>query len=130
MFKIYCVVTVCKNLSVVKFLRRIRELRIVLDVLYKSAKFLMDLIGMMGIILLLFSAIGISIFGGVVSSKTIPNFQEITGDKFSQGMEYYNFNDYLNSLLCLWSVILCGWQDFLRMITFGYSQRSKLVSLF
>ena len=59
MFKIYCVVTVCKNLSVVKFLRRIRELRIVLDVLYKSAKFLMDLIGMMGIILLLFSAIGI-----------------------------------------------------------------------
>lgn len=109
LFKIYCVITVCKNLSVIKFLRRIRELRIVLDVLYKSTLFLMDLIGMMGIIMLLFSAVGISIFGGVVSSKTIPFFEEITGEPFDDGLEYYNFNDYLNSLLCLWSIILCGW---------------------
>jgi len=74
-FKIYCVITVCKNLSVIKFLRRIRELRIVLDVLYKSTIFLMDLIGMMGIIMLLFASIGISMFGGVVNSSNIPNFE-------------------------------------------------------
>lgn len=119
-FKIYCVVTVCKNLSVIKFLRRIRELRIVLDVLYKSTLFLMDLIGMLGIIMLLFSAMGISIFGGVINSTAISKFEELVGEELDNGMEFYNFNDYLNALLCLWSVILCGWQDFLRMMCFNF----------
>ena len=109
LFKLYCVVTVCKNLSVIKFLRRIRELRIVLDVLYKSTLFLIDLIGMMGIIMLLFSAVGISMFGGVINSAGISKFEEIVGEELDGGFEYYNFNDYLNALLCLWTVILCGW---------------------
>jgi hypothetical protein len=75
LFKLYCVVTVCKNLSVIKFLRRIRELRIVLDVLYKSTLFLIDLIGMMVIIMLLFSALGISMFGGVINSTATGKFE-------------------------------------------------------
>lgn len=125
-FKLYCVVTVCKNLSVIKFLRIFRELRIVLDVLYRSALFLMDLIGMMGIILLLFSSVGISLFGGVVNSSNVPHFEEITGEPFDGGLEYYNFNDYMNSILCLYSIILCGWQDFLRLVSFGNPQRSMV----
>lgn len=69
----------------------------------------MDLIGMMAIIMLFFSSIGISIFGGVVNSSNIPSFEEITGEPFDGGLEYFNFNDYMNSFICLYSVLLAGW---------------------
>jgi hypothetical protein len=126
LFKFYCVITVCKNLSVIKFLRRIRELRIVLDVLYKSTIFLMDLIGMMGIIVLFFAAIGIEMFGGVVNSSNIPNFEQIVEDPLEEGMEYYNFNDYLNAILTLWCIMLTGWINYLRISTFALPNRCKI----
>ena len=123
-FKIYCLSTIAKFLAVVTFFRRIREMKVILDVMVKSALFLIDLIGMMGIVMLLFSSIGISMFGGVINSSNIPHFEEITGEPFDGGLEFFNFNDYVNALICLYSIILAGWQDFLRMTCFANPNRS------
>lgn len=125
-FKFFCVTTVMKNLSVVKFMRKFKVPRIVLDVMYRSALFLIDLIGMLGIIMLFFSSIGITIFGGYVNNKGVPRFEEITGEPFDDGLEYFNFNDYLNSFMCLYSVILAGWQDFLRLVCFAEPEKFSL----
>lgn len=126
LFKAYCLFTIAKIISVIKFLRRIREMKLILDVMVKSSLFLLDLFGMMGIVMLLFSSIGISLFGGVINSSNIPNFEDITGEPFDDGLEFFNFNDYMNALVCLYSIILAGWQDFLRMTCFAYPKRSFL----
>ena len=130
LFKNFCLFTVMKNLSVVRFLRKFRQPRIVLDVMYRSAIFLLDLIGMLAIIMLFFSSVGISIFGGVVNSQVIPHFEEITGEPFDNGLEYFNFNDYMNAFICLYSVILAGWQDFLRLMCFGNPNRNMAHNYF
>ncbi len=126
LFKIYALATICKTLSVVMFLRVIREIRIVLDVLINSAIFLLDVIGMMGIVMLLFSSVGITMFGGVMNSKAIENYENIMGkgEGFDKGLEFLNFNDYFNALMTLFSVILAGWQDNLRMLCFANPNRS------
>lgn len=126
LFKIYALATICKTLSVIMFLRVIREIRIVLDVLINSAIFLLDVIGMMGIVMLLFSSVGITMFGGVMNSKAIASYETImgAGEGFDKGLEYLNFNDYFNALMTLFSVILAGWQDTLRMLCFANPNRS------
>ena len=69
--KLYCVLTILKVMRVISFLRVIKEVRIILDVLVKSTLFLLDLIGMMFIIMLIFSSIGINLFGGIINSENI-----------------------------------------------------------
>ena len=126
LFKIYALATIGKTISVIMFLRVIREIRIVLDVLINSAKFLIDVIGMMGIVVLLFSSAGITIFGGAQNSKVWPTFESIVKDEPQEGMQYINFNDYLNAITLLWVVLLSGWQDVLRYLCFSMPNRSMI----
>lgn len=121
LFKIYALATICKTISVIMFLRIIREIRIVIDVLINSALFLIDVIGMMGIVMMLFSSVGLTLFGGIINSKSVEGFE----DYFPQddGQEYLNFNDYLNALTLLFVIILSGWQDPLRMLSYANPHR-------
>lgn len=130
LFKIFALATIGKTISVIMFLRIIREIRIVLDVLVNSAIFLTDVIGMLGIVMLLFSSVGITIFGGVLNSKSLATFEGIMGDKPSGGSEYLNFNDYLNSFTTLFTAILSGWQDPLKMLSFSNPNRSMYHNYF
>lgn len=123
LFKLYALATIGKTISVIMFLRVIREIRIVLDVLINSAKFLIDVIGMLGIVALLFSSAGITIFGGVMNSKVWPTYQSVIGEESQDGFQYINFNDYLNAMTALWVVLLSGWQDTLRYLCFGNPNR-------
>ena len=91
----------------------------------------MDLIGMMGIIFLLFSSVGISVFGGYVNSKSVSEFGKLTqGDSLDDGLEYYNFNDYMNAFLALYTIILAGWQDLLEMNSFANDNRSMFFNYY
>lgn len=123
MFKVYALATISKTITVIMFLRVIREIRIVLDVLINSAKFLIDVIGMLGIVVLLFSSAGITIFGGVMNSKVWVTYESIIGERADDGFQYINFNDYLNAVTVLWVVLLAGWQDPLRYLCFGMPNR-------
>ena len=118
MAKFYCILTIFKILRVISFLRVIKEVKIILDVLVKSTLFLLDLIGMLFILMLIFSSIGINLFGGVVNSKNIEKFEKMRGEELDDGLQYMNFNDYMNSFMTLYAVILAGWQDFLRQFCF------------
>lgn len=124
MFKVYALATISKTITVIMFLRVIREIRIVLDVLINSAKFLIDVIGMMGIVVLLFSSAGITIFGGVMNSKVWPTYEKVLGEEPDDGFQYINFNDYLNAVTVLWIVLLAGWQDPLKTLCFGMPHRA------
>lgn len=124
LFKVYALATIGKTITVIIFLRVIREIRIVLDVLINSAKFLIDVIGMMGIVVLLFSSAGITIFGGVMNSKVWATYETVIGEKPDDGFQYINFNDYLNAVTVLWVVLLSGWQDPLKMLCFGNPNRN------
>lgn len=126
LFKLFALATIGKTISVIMFLRIIREIRIVLDVLVNSAIFLIDVIGMMGIVMLLFSSVGITLFGGVMNSQALVYWKEIIGpdDNYDEGIQYLNFNDYFNSLLILLTVILSGWQDPLKMMCFSMPNRN------
>lgn len=124
LFKIYALATIGKTISVIMFLRVIREIRIVLDVLINSAKFLIDVIGMMGIVTLLFSSAGITIFGGQMNSTVWATYAKVVGEDPNEGFQYINFNDYLNAITTLWVVLLSGWQDTLKNMSFGNPNRS------
>jgi Ion transport protein len=125
LFKLFALATIGKTISVIMFLRIIREIRIVLDVLINSAIFLIDVIGMMGIVMLLFSSVGITMFGGVMNSKALAGWKAIiTDDDFDEGSQYLNFNDYFNSLLMLLTIIFSGWQDPLKMMCFSMPNRN------
>lgn len=126
LFKLFALATIGKTISVIMFLRIIREIRIVLDVLVNSAIFLIDVIGMMGIVMLLFSSVGITLFGGVMNSEALLGWKKIIGpdDNYDEGIQYLNFNDYFNSLLILLTVILSGWQDPLKMMCFSMPNRN------
>lgn len=130
LFKIYALATIGKTISVIMFLRVIREIRIVLDVLINSAKFLIDVIGMMGIVALLFSSAGITIFGGQMNSTVWGKYKSIIGEDPDEGFQYINFNDYLNAMTVLWVVLLSGWQDSLRALCYGNPNRSMTHNYF
>lgn len=130
LFKIYALATIGKTISVIMFLRIIREIRIVLDVLINSAKFLIDVIGMMGIVVLLFSSAGITIFGGSMNSKVWSTYQTVVGEEAQDGFQFINFNDYLNAVTLLWVILLSGWQDILKCLCFGNPNRSMTHNYF
>lgn len=123
-FKVYALSTIGKTISIIIFLRVIREIRIVLDVLINSAIFLIDVIGMMGIVMLLFSSVGMTIFGGVINSKSLATYEAIVGNGYDEGLQFLNFNDYMNSLNALLAIILSGWQDLLKLNCFSMPNKS------
>ena len=131
LFKLFALATIGKTISVIMFLRVIREIKIVLDVLVNSAVFLTDVIGMLGIVMLLFSSVGITIFGGGMNSKSLSTYPSVMdGDKPDGGAEFLNFNDYLNAFVTLFTVILSGWQDPLKMLSFSNPNRSMTHNYF
>lgn len=124
MFKVYALATICKTLSVIMFLRLKREIRIVLDVLINSAIFLIDVIGMIGIVMMLFSSVGISMFGGIVNTKSLSTWKSIMADdNYNEGIQYMNFNDYGNSLILLFTVMMAGWNDVIKITCFSMPNR-------
>jgi hypothetical protein len=131
MFKFYALATICKVLSVIMFFRLKKEIKIVLDVMLNSAIFLIDVIGMIGIVMLLFSSVGITLFGGVLNSQSLGTFKSVLpDDEYNEGIQYLNFNDYGNALVLLFTVMMSGWNDTLKMHCFSLANRGFVHNYF
>jgi len=80
-----------------------------LSVMVKAARLCSALFQMLFIVMLVFSSVGMALFGGNVTSATPAAYKKITGGDWNSGMDYLNFNDYFTSMYCLYVIFTGGW---------------------
>lgn len=91
------------------FGKRMKIIKVLLQVMSKAFVLCKSLYQMLFILLLLFSSIGMYLFGGNITSKTPEEYNKVTGGSVSAGADLYNFNDYWCSILCCLAMIFGGW---------------------
>ena len=67
-----------------------------------------DILKIYFIILFLFGATGLFLFGGLMNTEYIDKYEEITGDGIDEDSLIFNFNDILNSFIFFFNTNLAG----------------------
>ena len=73
-----------------------------------------------------------AMFGGNVNSATPKLFDEVYGDEPDMGLLVCNFNDYFFSIMTLFTVMLGGWTDIIKVntVNFGTDNNSMIYNIY
>lgn len=127
MFKWLASLTVCKCIRFLKLFAYNQQIAIVTKVIFDSFAFLKDIIGIIMIFFFLFGSVGMAMFGGNVNSSTPGAFEEVYGDEPDDGLLDLNFNDYYFSICTLYTVMLGGWTDIIKVNTVGFGNENSMI---
>lgn len=117
LIKTYSMVVLIKLLSaLLTYLRKISIIDILVSVIAKSLKLCASLFQMLIIVMLLFSSIGMCLFGGNINTNTpaemVTKLGINAGDAPDPNSLILNFNDYYCSMYSLYIIFNCGWGGF------------------
>ncbi len=68
-----------------------------------------DLLKIYLIVLIFYGTLGMFLFGGVMNTKFLGVFEELTGDELDEEMLMFNFNDIINSIIFFFNMNLAGY---------------------
>jgi len=125
LFKWLCSIFVLKSIRFLKLFGYNKQIAVVTKVIFDSFAFLKDILGIIMIFFFLFGCIGMAMFGGNVNSATPPLFEEVYGDEPDMGLLVCNFNDYFFSIMTLFTVMLGGWTDIIKVNTVNFGQENN-----
>ena len=125
LFKWLCSLFVCKSIRFLKLFGYNKQIAVVTKVIFDSFAFLKDILGIIMIFFFLFGCIGMAMFGGNVNSATPALFEEVYGDEPDMGLLVCNFNDYFFSIMTLFTVMLGGWTDIIKVNTVNFGQENN-----
>ena len=131
-FKWMCTLLVIKSIRFLKLFGYNKQIAVVTKVIFDSFAFVKDILGIIVIFFFLFSAIGMAMFGGNVNSDTPKNFEEMYGDEPDMGLLMMCFNDYYLSIFTLFTVMLGGWTDVIKVntVNFGRDNNSLIYNIY
>lgn len=131
-FKWLCSIFVIKSIRFLKLFGYNKQIAVVTKVIFDSFAFLKDILGIIMIFFFLFGCIGMALFGGNVNSATPDLFNEVYGDEPDMGLLVCNFNDYFFSIMTLFTVMLGGWTDIIKVntVNFGTDNNSMIYNIF
>ena len=131
-FKWLCSIFVMKSIRFLKLFGYNKQIAVVTKVIFDSFAFLKDILGIIMIFFFLFGCIGMSMFGGNVNSATPDLFNEVYGDEPDMGLLVCNFNDYFYSIMTLFTVMLGGWTDIIKVntVNFGQDNNSMIYNIY
>ena len=131
-FKWLCSIFVIKSIRFLKLFGYNKQIAVVTKVIFDSFAFLKDILGIIMIFFFLFGCIGMAMFGGNVNSATPKLFDEVYGDEPDMGLLVCNFNDYFFSIMTLFTVMLGGWTDIIKVntVNFGTDNNSMIYNIY
>lgn len=92
-----------------KLFMYIPQIRVVVEVAFKSFAFITDIFGIILIFFFIFATIGIAVFGGGMSTESFVRFEEKYGDELDDQVTIMNFNDYPQAMITLFIIMLSDW---------------------
>ena len=125
LFKWLCSLFVMKSIRFLKLFGYNKQIAVVTKVIFDSFAFLKDILGIIMIFFFLFGCIGMAMFGGNVNSATPALFEKVYGDEPDMGLLVCNFNDYFYSIMTLFTVMLGGWTDIIKVNTVNFGQENN-----
>ena len=131
-FKWLCSLFVMKSIRFLKLFGYNKQIAVVTKVIFDSFAFLKDILGIIMIFFFLFGCIGMAMFGGNVNSDTPKLFDKVYGDEPDMGLLVCNFNDYFFSIMTLFTVMLGGWTDIIKVntVNFGQDNNSMIYNIY
>ena len=85
------------------------QIRVVVEVAFKSFAIITDIFGIILVFFFVFATIGIAIFGGGMNTESFVRFEEKYGGELDEGVTIMNFNDYPQSMITLFIIMLSDW---------------------
>jgi hypothetical protein len=125
MFKYLCSLFVVKSIRFLKLFGYNKQIAVVTKVIFDSFAFVKDILGIIVIFFFLFGAVGMSMFGGNVNSDTPKLFEEVYGDEPDDVLLGMNFNDYYYAIVTLYTVMLGGWTDVIKVNTVAFGKENN-----
>lgn len=131
-FKWLCSLFILKSIRFLKLFGYNKQIAVVTKVIFDSFAFLKDILGIIMIFFFIFGCIGMAMFGGNVNSATPKLFDEVYGDEPDMGLLVCNFNDYFYSIMTLFTVMLGGWTDIIKVntVNFGQANNSMIYNIY
>lgn len=105
--RIYYILIVANSWNSLKLLFFNKLISVIVDVINKSFTYIQDILSIIMTVILLYSSIGMIIFGGFVTQKTI----EKSGGAIAENNLRFNFNDLYSSCFTLLAVTFSGFMD-------------------
>ena len=124
-FKWLCCLFILKSIRFLKLFGYNKQIAVVTKVIFDSFAFLKDILGIIMIFFFIFGCIGMAMFGGNVNSATPELFDKVYGDEPDMGLLVCNFNDYFFSIMTLFTVMLGGWTDIIKVNTVNFGQENN-----
>jgi hypothetical protein len=124
-FKWLCSLFILKSIRFLKLFGYNKQIAVVTKVIFDSFAFLKDILGIIMIFFFIFGCIGMAMFGGNVNSDTPKLFDEVYGDEPDMGLLVCNFNDYFFAIMTLFTVMLGGWTDIIKVNTVNFGQENN-----
>lgn len=87
-------------------IRRLPQVKCVINVFVNMRPFVGNLISMIGITFLIFGQIGIHLFGGKINSETPNVYTTVGTGSFGTKYEHQTFNDFPNAFVMMWDLFV------------------------
>jgi hypothetical protein len=127
----YNMIFICVKL-LTKFLIYIKKVplfKMMASAINKSLYLIKDLAAMFVIVLILFTSVGVNLFGGNISDQTVKNWGEKFGkdqDAPRRGELMMNFNDYIYGIITLMSTTMQGWNH-MKIVVFDNEKYNRMI---
>lgn len=128
--KLIGILVVSKSGKLLSMLAYNEQIALVFQIFVNSLGFVMNTFGSIIIVMLIYATIGISIFGGNVSSDTPNIYLAKFGGEMDPLYLQLNFNDYYYALLTLFCVMVGGWPGLLTMNTLRSPSTTPAYNMF
>ena len=106
MFYIWSVSCLVGVVDIVHQLKRISILSKLVQIIFYALKVTYPFLFVILISFLIFAMIGMSIFGGSINSRTPALYLKYVGGELNDNYEYLNWNDLVNSLVFVYSIVI------------------------
>lgn len=101
------------------------DYRIIIKTCFDVFPIVLDLFKIYTLVILLYATFGLFLFGGVMNTEFIDQFEEITGDEIDEGTLLFNFNDMVNSFLFFFNMNMSGYMGNIQIGLIAYRTHNE-----
>lgn len=109
------------------------QLRFVFGAFISMGPIFTNLLAMLLMIIVLYAQIGTHLFGGLINSNTPNDYAKVGAGAFGTNFERSNFNDFPNSMMMMWNMVINNcWPNLMNQVDIYMKEEwmSMIVVLF